>query len=152
MLYVDFEKPRTIKEFLEIFFGNNTFGEYSYKSAKTYSDSEFKSVQCYENKRRSFDDIYELVNTYYSNVSKKKLLHILIMLDLYSHTNQKAKFNFHYCCDIHKSVMYYEVYGVWRDFTKRKGHSKYSWKELMAMMNIHNQQQFKSYQQKHLKK
>lgn len=152
MLYVDFEKPRTIREFLQIFFGNHKFGEYNYRTAKTYSDSECKTVQCYENKRRSFDDVYELVNTYYSNVSKKKLLHILIMLELYSNTNQKAKFNFHYCCDIHKAVMYYEVYGSWREFTKKKGYSKYSWKELMAMLNIHNIKEFNIYQQKHLKK
>ena len=152
MLYVDFKKPRTIREFLQRFFGHKQLhGTWNFFSERTFFDKELKGIQCNFNRRRSFDEIHELVNTYYSNVSKKKLLHILITLDIRNNKNQKALLNFHYCSDIKKSVISYMCADdgwSWQHLSTRKQKCQYSWKELMLLLGIHNLSEFKKYQKK----
>lgn len=151
-LYVKFKKPRTVRQFLKKFFGDNETYNGIYYSAPTFLDKECKISQCRDSRRRSFDDIYELVNTYYSNISKKKLLHTLITLKINTKDKKTAIFNFHYCYDIKKAVMYYQSvkYGweEWRSFENKKQKCKYSWRELMNIMNIHNKKQLLEYQKK----
>lgn len=78
MLYVKFKKPRTVKEFLNKFYQENPYNSYILMASETYSDKECTKLQCVENKLRSYDDLFELIKTYYPSYTRKKLTLLLI--------------------------------------------------------------------------
>lgn len=62
------EKYRTVNEFLKFFFE---------KHAKaTYTDSNYTKLHCSRGRQRSMNDIYILVKTYYTSISRKRFAEI----------------------------------------------------------------------------
>jgi hypothetical protein len=81
-IYVKFaeeSKPKTVREFLHKFF--SSCKDQYLRNVTTYSDKECKILQCKANKYRSFDDIFELVKTYYPTVSIGTIFRILLTLN-----------------------------------------------------------------------
>ena len=80
-IYVKFaeeSKPKTVREFLNKFF--SSYKEQYLRNVETYLDKECTVLQCKANKYRSFDDIFELVKTYYPTVSIGTIFKILLTL------------------------------------------------------------------------
>ena len=80
-IYVKFaeeNKPKTVREFLNKFFSSHK--ENYIRNVETYSDKECTILQCKADKYRSFDDIFELVKTYYPIVSIGTIFKILLTL------------------------------------------------------------------------
>lgn len=125
-------QKKNIKEFLIEFFKSEKKASFLI-GVTTYKNPECTIQQCNDNRYRSFDEILELVNTYYKNVSAKKLINILNDLKLTDSKNILKKFYIFYCDDIHKSVILYTNYG---SLTKsdNKEKCKYSCNELIEMI------------------
>ena len=80
-IYVKFaeeSKPKTVREFLNKFF--SSYKEQYLRNVETYSNKECTISQCKPNKYRSFDDIFELVKTYYPTVNVGTIFKILLTL------------------------------------------------------------------------
>ena len=80
-IYVKFaeeNKPKTVREFLHKFF--SSYKDQYLRNVKTYLDKECTILQCNSDKYRSFDDIFELVKTYYPTVSIGTIFKILLTL------------------------------------------------------------------------
>lgn len=79
---IDKNKPRSISKFIDLYYVKGpqapaTKGYYL-KSSATYFDKKCNELQCSIGRMRSFDDLYDLVKTYYPKVTVKRLFHILI--------------------------------------------------------------------------
>jgi len=72
------EKARSVKQLLELGFS----GGYYVFFAQTFLDEDCKIPQLDEkySARRSFQDLYEIVITYFPSISKKKFAYILLSL------------------------------------------------------------------------
>jgi hypothetical protein len=153
-LYVTFEIPKTIREFLILFyFDKKTFREeFVYRSSvshRTYSDKECKVLQCYESKIRSFDDLMILVNTYYPDTDAKTLMLEILNLDYREEKNKLLYPMFYYCSDVHKSTL------RWVDFVSDTllgqrdyvQDSEYYWNNLLLLagININEKNDLKNY-------
>jgi len=131
-IYVKHGRKKSIKEFLIEFFKSEKRNSYLI-GVTTYRNPECTIQQCDDNRYRSFDDILELVNNYYKNVSAKKLINILNDLKPIDSKNILKKFHIFYCDDIHKSIILYTNYGnLTKSDEKRK--CKYSCNELIEMI------------------
>lgn len=100
---------------------------------ETYFDKELKKLQCNKGRLRSFDDILEIVNTYFPSITPKRLIHELLVFDPPKYINTIDGLNTNYSdCN--------------------KLNSKYSWHELLAMLGIKNYEEYKKYVLKHRSK
>lgn len=125
MIYVQFEKPNTVKEFLELFYQT---AEGRNRSVMTFFDEGCTETQCGSSRNRSFDDLFEIVNTYFS-VSVEELLHELLTMD--------AGYPYIFTCsDISKDVFTIgpEVYE--QTFSTSGSKSKYKWKEILPLIGL----------------
>lgn len=93
MIYVNYEH-NSWQELLE-----KGYSGYD-KFTETYADSECEVIQC-RSARRSFADLFEIVNTYYK-VSKEELCKFLF--------DKENEFNIRYCPDIDCIVFTKGVY------------------------------------------
>jgi hypothetical protein len=132
-LYVKIEKQKTIKQFLTLLFSSTLRRGYL-TSLSSYTDSDFLKLQCKEGKYRSFDEVFEIITTYYPETTVIELMNELIDLkprcietgvlkDLYTM----------FCSDTSKSVMLYHNYTS-NNVSVQKGNSKYSWYTLFKMV------------------
>lgn len=151
-LYVTFGKQETVRLFLEKFFSCHQPYEDYIRGTETYYDEKCTKLHCPEGKLRSFDDIFDLVNTYYDNISVKELIHTLATLDvkrngneLFMHTGT--------CGSIRRIRMLYVPKGLLpQDISKEKYDSKYSWKELFNMIGVTNKKKLIEYKTKNHEK
>jgi hypothetical protein len=136
-LYVKIKKQETIKQFLTLFF-SSTFRKGYLTSLSSYTDSGFLELQCEEGRYRSFDDVFEIITTYYPGTTVVELMNELIDLkprcietgvlkDLYTM----------FCGNISKSVMLYHNHTS-NDVSAQKGDSEYSWFTLFKMVKEKN--------------
>lgn len=149
-IYVNFEKPRTAKNFLKRFYYNEN-GLFLIADA-TYIDQNCKNFQCSKNRMRSFDDLLMLIKTYYPSYNAKKLMRLLLTIDY----GYKEKFMpyFGSCAEMQRIryVPYAKFYVNNNNIisydaviqNKQYG-SKYSWKDLFTMLNIHNNKDLDKY-------
>ena len=82
-LYVKFAeegRPRTIRAFLKQFYSNRV-DPYLAIGHNTYYDRECLRLHC-SRSYRSFDDLYDLVKTYYPSIRKKKMIHYLLTVKI----------------------------------------------------------------------
>ena len=158
-LYVTFKKPKTVIEFLKQFYNNNVI---SYNAVKAYPHSTYYDKRCTllqsRHTRRSFDDLFSLITTYYPSISEKKLLHYLLILKIENKYKKKEYFKpyFGYCLDsgILKYIPYsYTHITCYGDILcdKRCQNSKHSIKSLMLLLNIKTKTEFLEYIAKHTK-
>lgn len=141
-LYVRFKKPRTIQQFLYLFYTsgernmNFSYGDSKLNAGIIYSDEKCTTI--YENTiyiRRSFDDLFKLIKTYYPSTTKAIMFKHLLKFN----PEIKGKKYYPYIgyCGgnkIIKYLPYYQIY-VEVDLTK-KYDCENSWKELCEMSGI----------------
>ncbi len=97
MIYIKTEKePENFKELLLMFFSLELTSD-RISTVTSYFDKECTKEQCQENKMRSFDDILELAQTYFPEITPKEVFHELITLDMKS-TNGRKYFPHLGCC------------------------------------------------------
>ncbi len=144
-IYVDFEIPATLKEFLTLFFSYDN--GYQCKSVKTYYDEACVDLQCEENKYRSFDDLFDIVNTYY-DVSEKELVQELIDLIIIKNDTKHYVY-FSNCSDIKRITVFYYNRLNHRLYEpgeySNQYNSKYHWFELLTMIGINNKDEYLTY-------
>lgn len=128
-IYVKFKKPDTLKEFLYKFF--DTLNK---NSAQTFSDVECKVPQCDAGRRRSFDDLYDIVTTYFPEATIEEILKELILL-------KPALYFYPYVCGtINRPVITWMHYKLGHEydsnhFKKIGFSSKYSWETLFQRLD-----------------
>lgn len=129
-------KPKTVRELLKSLFSYVNTNLVT--NVTTYKDRKCKQIQCDSNKLRSFDDVLEVVNTYFPTVSYKTVFKILLTLKI---PNSEKIFNLHmgHCQGIERIRLAYYV-GNYPDYNNAKSQpkyeSKYSWKELLNEIGI----------------
>lgn len=127
MIYVKFKKPDTVKEFLALFYQLSTN---RYYSVETFFDEECAKTQCNYGRNRSFDDLFEIVNTYFS-VSVEELLHELLTMGI----ENRNPYIFT-CFDIQKDVFAISGSIYENTFSYEGLKSKYKWKEILPLIGI----------------
>jgi hypothetical protein len=146
-IYVKFaeeQKPRSINDFLIKFYTQRPSFEQVY-AAFTYNDKECTLIQC-DKIRRSFDDLLELVKTYYPSTTEKILISKLLKLKIDGYhsiflTN---------CSGMYRvRISYFTTKTNQRSFQSIIGvnqyNSKNSWKELLEMIGITTEEQYLEY-------
>jgi len=69
------KKPDNIRHVIrELYNCKAEYSDHLYKSVETYKDENCKSVECHELRLRSWDDIIEIVQTYFSDASEQEIL------------------------------------------------------------------------------
>ena len=145
-IYVKFaeeNKPKTVREFLHKFF--SSYKEQYLRNVKTYSDKECTILQCNSDKYRSFDDIFELVKTYYPTVSIGTIFKILLTLKP-KHNDIVYNLFMMSCSGIKKiNCLYVKFKGGsvknYSDIIQNTSYdSNYTYKELFNMIGVKNQE------------
>lgn len=137
-LYTQFGKQSTINDFILKFFSHMHGNEL--KGLATYFDANCTSIHCQPNRYRSFDDFYELVNTYYPGTTPEKLMHELLVADVRGTNGQDYFLFMSNCSTIDRIRMHYSPesslsYGY---VSGNKYNSKWSWPELLEMIGLRN--------------
>lgn len=149
-IYVNFEIPETISEFLTKFFSCMYMNDRR-TNVETYSNEACTIIQCSANRYRSFDDVLILVNTYYPGTSPKDLMHILLSLNLKSKIGEQLYLHMGDCSTIRRIRMLFYRERPTHVFLSEKRQSLYSWQELLAMLGITNNGELIAYTKKHIK-
>ena len=145
-IYVKFaeeSKPKTVREFLNKFF--SSYKEQYLRNVETYLDKECTVLQCKANKYRSFDDIFELVKTYYPTVSIGTIFKILLTLKP-KHNDIVYNLFMMSCSGIKKiNCLYVKFQGNnVKDYKKIISNttydSNYKYEELFNMIGVKNQE------------
>ena len=145
-IYVKFaeeSKPKTVREFLHKFF--SSYKEQYLRNVKTYSDKECTILQCNSDKYRSFDDIFELVKTYYPTVSIGTIFKILLTLKP-KHNQSTYNLFMMSCKNIKKiNCLYVKFQGNnvknYKEIISNTTYdSNYTYKELFDMIGVKNQE------------
>lgn len=145
-------KKDSIQEFIVNLF-NHRDG-YHFFSVETYSDKDCKIIQCYRNKYRSIDDLYNILNTYY-NISYEELLHYLLMTRIKINDNIKYP-QFIYCSDTNLFTMCFggrllslnELKDDHMSYSE-ESISSMSWYELFLELYIKTQEDLGNYLEEH---
>jgi hypothetical protein len=140
-IYVKFAKPKTVKDFLKEFFSaKNVFGHPC--SVTTYSDKECKIIQCGLGRRRSLEDLFTCVKTYFPSVTLKTLMKELVSL-----RPRGQKLYPYYCSTIHRPVIIFDTIPPARLPTGvSHTNSKSSWPSALARIGIYTIEQLNNYQ------
>ena len=145
-IYVKFaeeSKPKTVREFLNKFFSSCKEGYI--RNVETYLDKECTVLQCKADKYRSFDDIFELVKTYYPTVSIGTIFRILLTLKP-KHDDIVYNLFMMSCSGIKKiNCLYVKFKGDkvknYKDIIQNTSYdSNYTYKELFDMIGVKNQE------------
>ncbi len=132
-IYVKFPIPKTLEEFLLLLFGKfdrEDNGEpYEASGVETFFDKECTKRQCRPGARRSIEDTFDCVKTYYPKTDLETLVRALIKI-----RPEGLWFCPTFCSDINKSVIHYEL-------DKESGRlyssgGKWSWKSVLEPLGI----------------
>lgn len=148
-IYVKFaeeKKPKSIKEFLLIFYTTKYRNQFQQVYAvETFNDKDCVDLQS-NHIRRSFDDMLELVKTYYPSTTPKILMHNLLRLEIPYHHIYLTN-----CNDMRRiRISFYKnSYGFYANYESicnvTQMGSKYSWEHLLNMLNINNNTDLNNY-------
>ncbi len=137
-IYVKFKKPNTVKEFLYTFFTSDRVGYGTY----TYHDEACTSIQCYNDKMRSFDDIYDMVKTYFPKATRRRVIHEILTLD-YKFLDDRFLVPFlSHCSTMQKIRITYQTLpyiSISPPFNLDPYKSTHSWTELLSLIGVKNQ-------------
>lgn len=144
-IYLKLDKqPDTIKELLLNLFA---YGIYCGMTAVcTYSDEECTIVQCNEGKLRSFDDIFDIVNTYFENTNEEVVMFELLTLDF--NLPNPLYIMLSHCAGIKRIRLHYgtgKVCGGYDVFGIKTYDSKWSWDYLLGKLNINNKEELEKF-------
>lgn len=80
-IYINFPPANTLKEFLLQLWIVPAPYYYNRKFIQTYSNEKCTKIQCEFGRMRSFDDILEIVRTYFPKTSAEQLFHELLIME-----------------------------------------------------------------------
>ncbi len=141
-------KPKTIEELLLSLFSNGTVAKRT--NVITYSDEKCLNIQCIEGKLRSFDEVYDIITTYFPETTLKEIIHNLITLDF--KLDEPLYIKMTNCSTINRIVLYYSTdYFNTSIFDISKYNSKYCWDELLNLLKLKSIVDIKKYVKKHIK-
>ncbi|TXG86055.1 MAG: hypothetical protein E6R13_01230 [Spirochaetes bacterium] len=148
LIYVDFEIPDNPRDFIrKLFTCKNMYDRVS--CVRTFADKELKVIQCQINKQRSFDEIFFCTKTYFSKITPKEVLHILLTLRVHGQERNVYIPYLKHCAGIKKINFLYYRKDINSSEIFSKSYAKYdsiwSWKELLAQLNINNLEEMLSY-------
>ena len=169
----DFKKPRSIKEFLYRFFMTqaNISKQNCSRCLETYYDKNCTSQQCSLGRLRSYDDLFDLVKTYYPTITDKRLFRLLLTTN-YRTVNKAYNSNelciiepqLYHCSSMRRIRICYTLYPDKRTIENMKYllnynyiiqltkyDSKYDWVQLFAILGINSNEDLKEYYEKHRK-
>lgn len=150
-IYIKIEKQDTPQEFLKLLYPGHNPGDYNSLGLPhdTFSDKECLVRQCTKGRMRSFDDLFELMQTYYPELSIIDVLNLLIS-HVPTGTLNFPKFG---VCSTMKRIRF--IYGSYienatlRYYRESFNHpiyeSKHSWRELFAMLGIKDGDELMNY-------
>lgn len=146
-LYVKFaqqERPKTVRQFIRKYYSNHV-DPYLAKGHDTYFDPECKRIHC-TRMYRSFDDLLDLVNTYYPSIKPLKLMHYLLTTKIpLQGINRFAKPHLGTCNGMGRiRFIPYNQHSL-DGFKTRMPNSKYTWEELLTPLGITNHAEFEAY-------
>jgi len=145
-IYLKIEKPNSVEELLLKLFLSELNSTYN-TGSNTYTDIECTQIQCEAGKWRSFDDIYEIVNTYFPNTDEKTVIHEILVLPMKTTKGKELFPYFNYCNKINMCTMmfYYTYHACETTFSTKTGEGKYAWGTLFELLGITNAEQLKDY-------
>jgi hypothetical protein len=151
-LYVKFKKPKTIVQFIKLFYSNLMKNHGTCYAVTTYYDKECKKLHCDRN-WRGFDDLLILVKTYYPSTNEKILLKRLLDIVILKY-NLEIVMHFGICgSNGILRVMPYCSKSARSTISDRKPeNSKYNWIDLFKLININNNEELLNFQEKRLLK
>ena len=152
-IYVKFEPPATVGEFLIKFFTvTSPYNNVIMNGQTTYFDKECTVTQCQSSRMRSFDDLFDIVSTYYPEILPKDLMHEILVADIRNKDNKKLFPHLYNCGSIARIRIIYYIEFCTEPFTIiPKYKSKYSWAELLNMLGISNNAELEEYANKNRK-
>lgn len=152
-IYVKFaeeKKPKSIKEFLTKFFSHHN--EQMFQNVETFHDKECTKIQCYRNKTRSFDEVLNLVQTYYKTATPKKVFKTLLDLVITDDEGRNYYLYMMTCSGISRiNLLYYRNRSANAQTSyvhicsNPKYNSIYDWKELFTMIGINSNESLTKY-------
>lgn len=150
-IYVKFERPETPEEFIKQLY--SSVEDNRAHSIETYSDSECAILQCNARRIRSFDDIYELITTYYPELTIKDVIKLLVNTNIKSTTNEQLYIFLTNCSIIYRInfFFYNDIKSCSQGYDLSKMGSKHTWKELLAMIDINSKAEFEEYLKTYIK-
>ena len=108
-IYTRVGRKGSVKNFIISIFNRQTRGwddNDTFYCCNTYKNKRCTIIQC-NGKRRSFEDLYRIVKTYYPSISIKRF-HVIL-----KHLHDNANLNFFYCTDIKNVVfLFYDSEGI----------------------------------------
>lgn len=150
--------PNTIEEALNYLLITQNTEKFNYYNISSKQSTYYKFIvnnvehyllQCSRNKYRSYDDIYEIIKTYFPDITDEILIKKLLLLN-YDKINSKCNLGFHHCSDIDRIRVFCNINGDNKNtymtmISSKKLSSKYSWEELLNMININSFRDFENF-------
>lgn len=139
-IYVNFKKPETIEEFLTLFFSDNLNKAYAFP-LPTYLDEECTQLQCEGRKNRSFEEVFDLIKTYYPKTTIETLLLVLVKL-----RPQQCYLYCASCSSINRiTIVYYYSQIVNYNLPGMTDPAGYNWPQLLAKIGIYTVKELNGY-------
>ena len=152
-LYVQFaieERPRSVRLFLKQFYSRHK-DPYTAYPHNTYNDPGCRNLHC-DKAYRSFDDLYELVKTYYPSITLKQMVDILLTTKLTIRGNKPdeevpAYPHLAVCCNMNKIrfIPYRQISCEPEYINLRMRESQWTWRELLNLVGIKNKKDLEEY-------
>ena len=147
-IYVNFEKPETINEFLIKFYNQRSgYGDNMLYAAITYVDKECTQRQC-DKSARSFDELLEILQTYYPSTTPEICMFHLLTVKL-KNSNGRIMTPYLGVCGGMSRIKYLPYFDPTQlvdcYFDHKMTLSKYTWRELLALLKIKNLRELKKF-------
>lgn len=138
-IYVNFKIPKTVREFLKVYFSVESDSSNLIQNVTTYSDKECKTVQCTAKRSRSFRETCDCVQTYFPKTTDKTIFRILLTLNLKNSKGQLLYLHCSYCGTVKRPVMYYystkpAYYAIVNN--DNRGIDDRSWKDVFGFFKL----------------
>lgn len=147
-LYVKFameKRPETVRLFLKEFYSRHK-DPYTAYAHNTYSDSACNELHC-DKAYRSFDDLYELVKTYYSSITLKQMVNILLTTKITLQGDVLAYPHLAVCSNMNKIrfIPYRQISCEPEYINLKMKESEWTWSELLNLVGIKNKKDLEEY-------
>lgn len=158
-IYVNFDRPDTIKEFIIKFYTNeekifvSTYDNVIINGHKTYVDKKCTEIQCDDRRRRSLTDLIELIQTYFPEATEKDIIHEFLISEYFLNIKEEYYPYLSFCTTIMRSTFFFyrseqTKYGF---FIKENPYYDYyiQIRNLLALLDIHSDEEINEYKEKH---
>jgi hypothetical protein len=146
-LYVQFaqeELPRTVASFIKKYYTKRV-DPYIAIGHNTFFDPECTKLHCSKS-YRSFDDLYDLVKTYYPDTTKKEMIHHLITVNIPTQ-NGRSFPNLGTCNTMNRIrfIPYQKMNDRPEHLEMKMLHSENTWMELLGLIGIKSEKELQEY-------